>query len=119
MMGWRDKFKVHPAADVFPMMPDEELKVLGEDIAANTLLEAIVFWQPPRGEKLLIDGRNRLAAMELAGVSLTGLDTADHSGDDPVAFIISRNLRRRHLTKLQIAKIIVADLIRGQRWRGF
>jgi hypothetical protein len=29
---WREKFKVHPAADVFPMMSDEELGVLAEDI---------------------------------------------------------------------------------------
>ena len=37
-MGWRDKYKVHPAADVFPMMSDEELAELGEDIKKNGLI---------------------------------------------------------------------------------
>jgi hypothetical protein len=31
-MGWRDNYKVHPAADALPMMPDDELAELGEDI---------------------------------------------------------------------------------------
>jgi hypothetical protein len=31
---WRDTYKVHPAADVFPMMSDEKLAQLGEDIKA-------------------------------------------------------------------------------------
>ena len=33
-MGWRDKYKVHPAADVFPMM-GEELDALAADIKAQ------------------------------------------------------------------------------------
>jgi hypothetical protein len=36
-MTWRDQYKVHPAADVFPMMSDQELAELGEDIGANGL----------------------------------------------------------------------------------
>jgi hypothetical protein len=60
---WREKFKVHPAADVFPEMSDEELKELGEDIGANGLRHSIVFHLG-----LLIDGRNRLEAMERAGL---------------------------------------------------
>jgi hypothetical protein len=31
---WRDVFKVHAAANLFPMMPRAELLVLGEDSAA-------------------------------------------------------------------------------------
>jgi hypothetical protein len=34
-MSWRDHIKVHPAADLFPMMSDEELKALGERIKKN------------------------------------------------------------------------------------
>jgi hypothetical protein len=40
-MAWRDKYKVHPLADLLPMMPDDELAKLGEDIKANGLKEQI------------------------------------------------------------------------------
>ncbi len=36
------KLPVFPAADVFPMMFDDELKELAEDIKANGLREPIV-----------------------------------------------------------------------------
>jgi hypothetical protein len=35
--SWRDQIKLHPAADLFPMMSPDELKTLGEDIKANGL----------------------------------------------------------------------------------
>ena len=30
--SWRDTLKIHPAADLFPLMPLDELKPLGGDI---------------------------------------------------------------------------------------
>jgi ParB-like chromosome segregation protein Spo0J len=65
---WRDKYKVHPAADVFPMMSDEKLAKLGQDIKANGLRQPIVILHG-----MLVDGRNRLEAMERAGLP-TGPD---------------------------------------------
>ena len=35
MSAWREAYQVHPAADVFPMMSDEELAQLGQDIKAT------------------------------------------------------------------------------------
>src|SRR5690348_8445060 len=75
--SWRDVYKIHPAADLFPMLPEDELRKLGEDIKANGLKEPIVMWSPrqPEGPPdkqplYLLDGRNRLAAMELVGMEI-------------------------------------------------
>jgi ParB-like chromosome segregation protein Spo0J len=77
-MGWRDEYKVHPAADVFPMMSDEELDALGADIKANGLKHPIICQRVPYAddeaelpdELILLDGRNRLEAIERAGLNL-------------------------------------------------
>ena len=69
MSRWRDKYKVHPVADVFPMMSDEELRVLGEDIAANGLGVPLDFGRMGK-RRVLCDGRNRLEAMERKGIPL-------------------------------------------------
>ena len=71
---WRDKFLVHPFADKFPLMADDELAALGADIVANGLKHPIVFWDTNKGtpefQRFLIDGRNRLEAMERVGLDL-------------------------------------------------
>jgi ParB-like chromosome segregation protein Spo0J len=72
-MSWRDSIKVHPAADLFPMMSEAELRALGEDIRANGLRSPIVLHRDdkPREDArryTLLDGRNRLDAMELVGI---------------------------------------------------
>jgi hypothetical protein len=63
-MSWRDHIKVHPAADLFPMMSESELRELGEDIKENGQRVQVVLWKDPSpgGEYWLIDRRNRLAA---------------------------------------------------------
>jgi hypothetical protein len=45
-MTWRDHIKVHPAADLFPMMPDDELKAMGEDIKKGGLKYPLAVWSP-------------------------------------------------------------------------
>jgi hypothetical protein len=86
-MSWRDDFKVHPAADVFPIMPEEELAALTEHVKANGLTSPISFFVPERtighdieylkANGVLADGRNRLEALERAGMELTpcGVET--------------------------------------------
>lgn len=87
--------EVHPAAAVFPMLADEELAELAEDIKANGQLHSILL----DGNGALIDGRNRLAACRRAGVQ-PRFETYD---GDPIALIVSANVSRRHLTKSQRA----------------
>ena len=43
-MTWRDHIKVHPAADLFPMMSESELLELGEDIKKNGQKVQIIFF---------------------------------------------------------------------------
>jgi hypothetical protein len=134
--SWRDVLPVHPAADLFPLMSDDELKTLGEDIKKNGLRTPIILWaegfadHPDDTEWQLLDGRNRLDAMELVGLPVV----EDHKlvcrrdrdlrylvgrGDrrtSPVAnphdYVISANIHRRHLTAEQkrdlIAKVLKA-----------
>lgn len=88
----------HPAADLFPMMSDQELAELATDIRAHGLLEPIVLL-----DGLVLDGRNRHRACELAGVEARTVEW-DGSGD-PAVWVISKNLRRRHLSTSQRAMV--------------
>jgi NAD-dependent deacetylase len=67
--------KVFPAADLFPMLPDDELQQLAEDIKAHGLREPIVV-AVIDGEEMLVAGRNRLAACKIAGVEPTAAHRA-------------------------------------------
>ena len=80
---------VHPIADLFPMMTDEELANLAADIKANGLIHAIVVDK----DGVIIDGRNRDRACEIAGIEPA---TVLFEGDDPRAYIIASNISRRH-----------------------
>lgn len=117
-MTWRDHIKVHPAADLFPMMSDEELKVLAADIRKHKMQSPIMLWFDGK-ETYLLDGRNRLEALERFtkftlwdGPSDCFKDVVNFNymrGDDipdPYAFVISANIHRRHLTAEQKRELI-------------
>ncbi|MGI8515375.1 MAG: ParB/RepB/Spo0J family partition protein [Acidimicrobiia bacterium] len=101
--------EVHPVAAAFPMLADDELQALAGDIAANGLRQPIVI----QGG-VLIDGRNRLRACELAGVEPTAVELA--ADVDPVAFILSANLARRHMSKGQQALALARVEIAAGGW---
>jgi hypothetical protein len=70
--SWCDVLPVHPAAELFPLMPETELCELGEDIKANGLQVPITVGRECVGNVgewfyQLLDGRNRLNAIELVG----------------------------------------------------
>jgi hypothetical protein len=65
-MSWRDSIPVHPAADIFPLLGDGDLLALAEDIKRNGLMSPIAV-VVENGKPILIDGRNRLDAMERLG----------------------------------------------------
>lgn len=128
--SWRDVYKVHPAADLFPMLPEDELRKLGEDIKANGLKEPIAFWSLHTGmdaETMVLDGRNRLDAMELVGIETVAPvgkkywiaiparflclgknpEFPDCGQINPYSYAISKNVHRRHLTKEERADMIL------------
>lgn len=96
MATWNGK--IHPAAELFPMMTGDEFGSLVESIKSQGLREAA--WLTTDGD--LLDGRNRVAACEKAGVQPT---FRVYDGDDPVSFVVALNLDRRHLTAGQRAML--------------
>jgi len=88
----------HPLADIFPLMGGEEFKTLGEDIKANGLREPIWLF-----EGKILDGRNRYRAVNKYTLKEENFRT--YTGSDPLGFVVSANLHRRHLTESQRAVI--------------
>jgi hypothetical protein len=118
--SWRDVVSIHPAADLFPMMTADELKALGEDIRKNGQGVPIILWEAEKGAPLLLlDGRNRLDAMEAAGLPVLNQDgrwldcgvRCDRArGGDPYEYVLSFNIHRRHLTAEQRRDLIARVL---------
>ncbi len=92
--------EIHPLADFFAMLPDDELQELADDIAASGQTHPITLDASGR----LVDGRNRLAACERAGVDPVFAVRDDIKTDEQTAALIrSENNRRRNQTTGQQA----------------
>ena len=99
--------KFHPLAALFPLLPDDALQALADDISANGQRQPITLYQDS-----ILDGRNRFRACELAGVEPL---FEEYDGDRPLEFVIGLNLHRRHLTESQRAMVAgrLANMGRG------
>lgn len=88
----------HPAANLLPMMSDDELDELVEDIRQNGLQVPIELY-----EDKILDGRNRWMACQMAEVEP---DFVDMTGEvEPYVYACSQNLKRRNLDKSQKALV--------------
>lgn len=101
--------EIHPLAEIFPLMGGREFDALVEDIKEHGLREPITLF-----EGKVLDGRNRIRACAAAGIEPA---CVPFDGDDPLGFVFSRNLHRRHLNEAQRAMIAarLADMPQGGR----
>jgi hypothetical protein len=103
------EYTFHPAADLFPMMSDAELMMLGVDMAEHGQREPIILYH---GQ--ILDGRNRHRACVLMGIEPW---LRDELPPDPYAFVATANLHRRHLSEEQRGMIAarLATMKQGAR----
>jgi hypothetical protein len=135
-LSWRSVLQIHSAANIDSLMPEAELRALGEDILSGGLQYPITLY-----DNKLLDGRNRLDALELVGVNLVLRDASEASphfdlaraleragiacitivercytiGDvDPWTYAASANHHRRHMTPEE-KRDAVADLLKASQ----
>lgn len=102
------ELKTHPAAELFPMLSDERLQELADDIKANGQKEPITLL-----DGMIVDGRNRYQACKLAGVTPS---FREYEGGDPFAWVWSLNGQRRDLSAEHRAAIWLECNAQSEEW---
>jgi N6-adenosine-specific RNA methylase IME4 len=87
----------HPLANLFPLMEGPEFEAFVEDIRLHGVREPIVCY-----EDAILDGRNRYRAACEVGIECPRVQ---YQGEDPLGYVMSANLHRRHLDESQRAMI--------------
>jgi pyruvate/2-oxoglutarate dehydrogenase complex dihydrolipoamide acyltransferase (E2) component len=115
----------HPAANIFPLLPDGELWRLMDDIHLHGLRDPIVLC-----DGKILDGRSRYAALrrmrDYVPLSAHEPRFANFPGDlglpsdaSPWDFVISKNARRRDLrNKEQKVAIVLEGLEASSAWEA-
>lgn len=98
----------HEYADLFPWIEGKAYEEFRESIRAEGVVEPIVFL-----DGAVLDGRNRYMAARELGIEYLRVD---YLGDDPLGFVIAKNLPRRHLDTSQRA-MMAAKLAKMPRGR--
>jgi hypothetical protein len=107
------EYEFHPLANLFPLLEGEEFKALVADIKKNGLREKITLH-----EGRILEGRNRYRACKEGWINPEYRDLPP--GMNPLDYVLSANLHRRHLSTSQRA-LIGARLITlqpGQHTKG-
>lgn len=100
-------YTVHRAASLFPLMDGEEFNELVESVRQHGVRQPVVIH-----DGVLIDGRNRLRAVErlkddghVVEVPTVELSSLAHSANSVVDWIYSTNKIRRHMTTDALAMV--------------
>jgi hypothetical protein len=94
------KYALHPLCTFFPRIEEADFQILKLDIATHGQTHPIYTL-----DGMILDGGNRYRALCELGIEPK---TVEYTGNNPVQFVLSSNLRRRHLTPGQAAAIISA-----------
>lgn len=90
--------ELHPLCTLFPRVGGDEFRSLVDDIRANGLRHPIIVY-----DGMILDGGNRYRACAEAGIVP---EYEEFTGADAVAYVMSTNLHRRHMTPGQSAAIV-------------
>jgi N6-adenosine-specific RNA methylase IME4 len=93
-------YESHELANLFPRLEGPEFEALVDDIRLHDLREDIVLY-----EHKILDGRNRYLACLAAGVTPRFSVFEPKLHGNPIDYVISRNLMRRHLSESQRAML--------------
>ena len=93
----------HPAAEIFPLLDAARLAELAADIEKHGMIEPITMI-----DGMILDGRNRYAACQIAHIEPHYEEWAGEG--DPAAWVLSKNLQRRHLDTSQRAMVAARTL---------
>ena len=93
------QLQIHPLAEHFPRLPDDQLSDLTVDIRNRGVLNPITTC-----DGMVLDGRHRYEIALRLGVPCP---MEEYAGDDPRGYVIAQNLKRRHLPALQRARIVM------------
>lgn len=117
--GWVD-LPLHELCDAFPAMGEEDydnlvnsMKIHGF-LASDPIVLLNITPDAPDPTWEILDGRNRLIAA--IDAHITEPEFVYYNGSNPVAFVVAKNLDRRHLTTGQKAAVAsnLANLASGE-----
>ena len=101
--------KFHPYSEIFPLIEGDAFAEFVLDIKTNGLREKIWLY---KGQ--ILDGRNRFLACQKAKIKP---QYRKYDGNDPLGFVVSLNVQRRHLSDAQraMAAARITTMRQGER----
>jgi len=101
-MANKHEYEIHPLALMMPELSPEDRALLLADIRENGLLEPITLH-----EGKILEGRSRYSICKALPYQFKDTDFVPlPAGVDPLTFVISKNIVRRHLTGEQKRELV-------------